>query len=225
MGFLIAVDGVDASGKQTQTELLLKRLEAEFGVRLISFPAYDNPSSTLVKMYLNGEFGSNADDVNAYAASSFFASDRYATYKTDWGSDYEAGKLIIADRYVSSNMIHQAGKIEDVEQKEEFLDWLFDLEYNKFGLPEPDVTIFLDMPPEWGAKLMKERANKITGEAQKDIHESDSTHLQKSYDNALFAAKKYNWDIISCINETGIRLIEDIHEEIYSRVKEYINKK
>ncbi len=225
MGFLIAVDGVDASGKQTQTELLLKRLEAEYDIRLISFPAYDNPSSTLVKMYLGGEFGTKPEDVNAYAASTFFASDRYATYKTDWGKDYESGKLIIADRYVSSNMIHQAGKIEDLEEKKEFLDWLFDLEYKKLALPEPDITVFLDMPPEWGAKLMKERANKITGESQKDIHESDSAYLKKSYDNALFAAKQYNWDIISCVNENGIRSIEDIHEEIYSKVKKYIDKK
>ncbi len=217
MGALIAIDGVDASGKQTQTELLLKRMN-EKSPRLISFPAYDKPSSAPVKMYLNGDFGKNPDDVNAYAASALFAVDRYATYKSDWEKDYKSDKLIIADRYVSSNMIHQAGKISDAAEKEKFLEWLFDLEYNKFGLPQPDVMIFLDMPPEYGARLMAERANKITGGMSKDIHENDREYLQKSYDNALFVAKKYNWNIVSCIRDNKIRTIEDINNEIYNIV-------
>lgn len=217
MGALIAIDGVDASGKQTQTELLLKRMSKK-SPRLISFPAYDKPSSAPVKMYLNGDFGKNPDDVNAYAASALFAVDRYATYKSDWERDYKSDKLIIADRYVSSNMIHQAGKISDIAEKEKFLEWLFDLEYNKFGLPQPDIMIFLDMPPEYGAKLMAERANKITGGMSKDIHENDREYLQKSYDNALFVAKKYNWSIVSCIRDNKIRTIEDINDEIYNIV-------
>ncbi len=217
MGALIAIDGVDASGKQTQTELLLKRMN-EKSPRLISFPAYDKPSSAPVKMYLNGDFGKNPDDVNAYAASALFAVDRYATYKSDWEKDYKSDKLIIADRYVSSNMIHQAGKISDAAEKEKFLEWLFDLEYNKFGLPQPDVMIFLDMPPEYGARLMAERANKITGGMSKDIHENDREYLQKSYDNALFVAKKYDWNIVSCIRDNKIRTIEDINNEIYNIV-------
>ena len=217
MGALIAIDGVDASGKQTQTELLLERMN-EKSLRLISFPAYDKPSSAPVKMYLNGDFGKNPDDVNAYAASALFAVDRYATYKSDWERDYKSDKLIIADRYVSSNMIHQAGKISDIAEKEKFLEWLFDLEYNKFGLPQPDVMIFLDMPPEYGARLMAERANKITGGMSKDIHENDREYLQKSYDNALFVAKKYNWNIVSCIRGNKIRTIEDINNEIYNIV-------
>ena len=151
MGILIAIDGVDASGKQTQTELLKKRLENnELKIKSVSFPAYDNPSSTLVKMYLNGEFGDKPSDVNAYATSTFFAADRFATYKTDWGKDYENGTLILADRYVSSNLIHQASKIENQEEKDKFLTWLDDLEYNVYGLPRPNVTIFLDMPPKYG---------------------------------------------------------------------------
>lgn len=217
MGALIAIDGVDASGKQTQTELLFKRMN-EKSPRLISFPAYDKPSSAPAKMYLNGDFGKNPDDVNAYAASVLFAVDRYATYKSDWEKDYKSDKLIIADRYVSSNMIHQAGKISDVAEKEKFLEWLFDLEYNKFGLPQPDIMIFLDMPPEYGAKLMAERANKITGGMSKDIHENDRRYLQKSYDNALFVAKKYNWSIVSCIRDNKIRTVEDINNEIYDIV-------
>ena len=219
MGFLIAVDGVDASGKQTQTELLLKRFEQEGDARLVSFPAYESRSSELVRMYLGGEFGTDPEAVNAYAASVFFAADWYATFKTDWGKDYLSGKTIIADRYVSSNMIHQAGKIDDTEEKKVFLDWLYDLEYKKLGLPEPDITVFLDMPPEYGARLMRDRANKITGAEQKDIHERNAAYLQKSYENALFAAHRYGWRIVSCVKDGEIRTIEDIHKEIYDLIK------
>ena len=223
MGILIAIDGVDASGKQTQTELLKERLKND--VRLISFPMYDNPSSTAVKMYLGGELGKNPDDVNAYAASAFFAVDRYITYKSDWGRDYESDKVILADRYVSSNMIHQAGKIQDLDEKSKFLDWLYDFEYEKFELPKPDITIFLDMPVEYGKMLMAKRANKIDGSDVKDIHESDTDYLKNSYNNAMFVAKKYNWHCVKCVNEQGIRSVEDIHEEIYKLVNEILKNK
>ena len=223
MGFLIAVDGVDASGKQTQTELLVKRLEAEGKkVRLVSFPAYDKPSSSLVKMYLGGEFGNRPEDVSAYAASSFFAADRFATYKTDWGKDYNEGTIIIADRYVSSNMIHQAGKISDITKKDKFLAWLDDFEYGIYTLPRPDKTIFLDMPVNWGIKLMAERANKITGQSKKDIHESDVDYLNDSYKNAIYVAEKFGWERVVCASDSGVRSVEDIHEEIYSKIKDII---
>ncbi len=218
MGILIAIDGVDASGKQTQTELLLKRLRNSREARLVSFPAYESDSSALVKMYLNGNFGKDPKDVSAYAASVFFAADRYATYKSDWGKAYNGGEVIIADRYVSSNMIHQAGKLDTEAEKLDFLNWLFDLEFVKLELPKPDITIFLDMPPEWGARLMRERANKITGKEQKDIHESNGEYLQKSYDNALFVAERYGWEIISCVDNGRLRTIEEIHEDIYDRI-------
>ena len=219
MGILIAVDGVDASGKQTQTELLYKRLTEEGKkVRLVSFPAYEKDSSSLVRMYLGGEFGSNPEDVSAYAASTFFAADRYATYKTDWKNDYDDNTIIIADRYVSSNMIHQAGKIKDFKEKDKFMAWLDEFEYGIYGLPRPDKVIFLDMPPEWGIKLMAQRANKITGEAQKDIHERNSSHQFESYENAVYAAEKFGWERIVCVKDNAVRTVEDIHEEIYSKV-------
>lgn len=219
MGILIAVDGVDASGKQTQTELLYKRLTEEGKkVRLVSFPAYEKDSSSLVRMYLGGEFGSNPEDVSAYAASTFFAADRYATYKTDWKNNYDDNTIIIADRYVSSNMIHQAGKIKDFKEKDKFMAWLDEFEYGIYGLPRPDKVIFLDMPPEWGIKLMAQRANKITGEAQKDIHERNSSHLFESYENAVYAAEKFGWERIVCVKDNAVRTVEDIHEEIYSKV-------
>lgn len=224
MGILIAIEGVDASGKQTQTELLKKRLEKNYNVRLVSFPMYGNPSSTAVRMYLNGDMGKRPEDVNAYAASMFFAEDRYITCKTDWGRSYENGEIIIADRYVSSNMIHQAGKIEDIEEKNKFLDWAEDFEYNKLGLPRPDIILFLDMPPEYGRLLMKNRENKIDGSDTKDIHENDFSYMQRSYENAVYVADRYNWKRIRCVNEKGIRTVDDINNEIFEAVKEYLNK-
>ena len=223
MGILIAIDGVDASGKQTQTEKLFERLkDAGVKVRMISFPAYDKPSSVLVKEYLNGDYGKKAEDVNAYAASVLFAADRFSTFKKDWIEDYNNGVVIIADRYVSSNMIHQAGKISDVAEKDEFLDWVWDLEFKKFGLPEPEKTIFLDMPTEYGLKLMANRNNKITGEEQKDIHEDDREYMKKSYDNAFYVAKKFGWTTISCVKDGEIRTIDEINDEIYDMVIENI---
>lgn len=223
MGKLIVIDGVDASGKETQTKLLFERLsKAGKKIKTVSFPAYDNPSSTLVRMYLSGDFGKNPDDVNAYAASSFFAADRYATYKTDWGKDYDNGTIILADRYVSSNMIHQASKLKSEKEKSEFMAWLDDLEYNRYGLPRPDITLFLDMPVECGQKLMRERANKIDGSNSKDIHENNSNYLNESYNTAVRAAEKYGWRRVSCINENGIRTVDDINDEIFAAVSEIL---
>ena len=219
MGILIVIDGVDSSGKQTQTDMLCERLKNEGKhVRKVSFPAYDSPSSSLIKMYLDGEFGEKPDDVNAYVASSFYAMDRFATYRSDWSDDYNSDTIIVADRYVTSNMIHQAGKITDTAEKEEFLDWVYDLEYVKCGLPKPDVTIFLDMPVEYAVKLMESRANKITGGEKKDIHESDIEYLQKSYDNAVFVAKRYEWKRIACVDNGRIKSPEEISGEIYRAV-------
>ena len=223
MGTLIVIDGVDASGKQTQSELLHKRLADEGReVRMVSFPAYDKPSSALVKMYLAGDFGAHPSDVNAYATSTFYAADRFATYRTDWGKDYENGAVILADRYVSSNLIHQASKIELTKEKDIFIDWLDNLEHNIYSLPRPDVTVFLDMPPEYGAALMKNRANKADGTEKKDIHENDLTYLKKSYDNALYVAKRCGWKRISCVENGEIRSLESIHEDIYSVIKEFL---
>lgn len=226
MGFLIAIDGVDSSGKETQTKMLFQSLLSDgLDVKTVSFPMYDNLSSSLVKMYLNGDFGTNPDDVNAYVASTFFAMDRFATYKTVWGKDYNSNSIILADRYVTSNMIHQAGKIDDVLEKEKFLDWIYDYEYNICALPKPDITIFLDMPVEWGKKLMENRANKIDGGDKKDIHERNTAYLQKSYDNAVFVAEKYSWKRILCVNENGVRTPEEIHQEIKKAVYEKLGEK
>jgi len=225
-GKLIVIEsGTDASGKETQTRLLFDRLIKDgHKVKKITFPDYDSRSSELVKMYLEGMFGDKPKDVNPYVASTFYAVDRYASYKVDWKKDLEDGVIIIADRYTTSNMVHQAAKFDNEEDKEEFLDWLYELEFIKMELPEPDEVIFLNMDVKSSLKLMKNRSNKITGEAQKDIHEKDSKYMEESYNNALWVAKKYNWNFVECTENGEIKSIEDIHEDVYAKVKKVIFK-
>ncbi len=226
MGRLIAIDGVDASGKQTHTSMLYEKLVADgYNVRKISFPAYDSPSSELVKMYLSGEFGDKPEDVNAYAASSFFAADRFSSYRTDWKEFYASeDSIIIADRYTSSNMIHQASKIDDIEEKNKFLDWLFELEFDIYEIPKPDLTFFLDMPVQYAKKLMEDRENKFDNAQSKDIHERNKEYLEKSYDNACYIANKYSWEHILCVDNGKIRSIEDINNEMYDIVKKMTSR-
>lgn len=220
MSKLIVIEGVDSSGKATQTELLYNKLCTEFKcVHKLSFPNYESDSSSVVKMYLNGDFGTNANSVSGYAASTFFAVDRYASVNGEWRDIFYSDGIIIADRYVTSNMVHQASKISDVSEKNEFLDWLYDFEYVKLGLPKPDLVIFLDMPVKYAQELMKNRKNKINQSDVKDIHESDAEYLHNSYNNAVGVATKYGWHSISCVKDGKIRTIDDISEEIYNKVK------
>ena len=222
---LIVLEGTDSSGKQTQAELLYEYLKSKGeNVRKISFPDYESPSSALVKMYLSGEFGKSADSVSAYAASSFYAVDRYASYRRDWGGFLESGGTIVADRYTTSNMIHQCAKISDISEKEAFLEWVADFEYSKLGLPKPDKVIFLNMPPDAARRLMQGRANKITGKEKLDIHEADSDYMQKSYDNAVYVAKKCGWNTVNCTHNGEIRTREDINQEITEIIGNGIQK-
>ena len=218
-GKLIVVEGLDSSGKATQTKLIEQRLkEMNYNVMRITFPDYESDSSALVKMYLNGELSKKAEDINAYAASSFYAVDRFVSFKTKWEEFYLNGGIIIADRYTTSNMIHQAAKIEGTRIKNLYLDWLFDYEYKLMKLPIPNKVVFLDMPPEQAKELMKNRANKITGGSKKDIHESDANHLEKAYVNALYVAKKFDWDRVFCVEEGQVRTIESINDEIIDKI-------
>ena len=220
MGKLYVIDGTDASGKQTQFEKLQQRLKKEnIDFRTVSFPNYDSQSSSLVKMYLSGEFGENAKDVSPYIASTFYAADRYATYKTKLEDYYNNGGIILADRYTTANMVHQAGKIKDKQEREKFLNWLWDFEFNLYKLPVPTKVFFLNMPPEYAFELMKNRENKFTHEAQKDIHERDKNHIVDSYNAACDVAQKYNWVTIDCIKDDKIRTIEEIHEDIFKQIK------
>jgi dTMP kinase len=219
-GKLIVVEGSDASGKATQTLKLFERLLKEgYNVKKISFPNYSSPSSALVKMYLNGEFGSRPGDVNPYAASTFYAADRFASYKKELEGFYKGGGIVVADRYTTSNMVHQASKIEDEKEKYIFLDWLWDFEFRIFGLPVPDAVVFLDVPPEISRALMKERENKFTGEEEKDIHERDYNYLVNSYNTSRLAAERYKWNRVDCVRDGRLKSIEEIHEEAYAVVR------
>lgn len=224
MGKLFAIDGTDGCGKQTQFEKLCERLTAEkIDFKAVSFPNYESDSSSLVKMYLAGEFGKNATDVNAYIASTFYAADRYATFKINkLDKYYNDGGIILADRYTTANMVHQAGKIDDPVERQKFLDWLWDFEFNLYGLPIPTKVFFLNMPTEYSAQLIKDRENKITHQSEKDIHEKDNEYLIKSYNAACSLAKQYNWCEIKCVKDNTIRSIEDIHNEIYNEIAKYI---
>ena len=223
MGKLFVIDGTDGSVKQTQFQKLQERLDKEgIEYKTVSFPNYDSPSSSLVKMYLSGEFGENAKDVSPYIASTFYAADRYATYKKDLEEYYNNGGLILADRYTTANMVHQAGKISDEKEREKFLDWLWDFEFNLYGLPVPTEAFFLNMPPEYAFKLMENRKNKFTHEDKKDKHERDKNHIIDSYNAACSLVDKYNWYEVKCVKEDKLRTIEDIHEEIYKEIKKHI---
>ncbi len=192
---LIVIDGLDGSGKTTQFDIISKLLEEKHDVKAISFPEYDKPSSALVKMYLNGEIAKNAAEVNAYAASSFYAVDRYASYKIYWEENYKNGDVILASRYVSSNAIHQMGKLPE-NKWDDYLKWLEDYEYGKLGLPRPDCVIFLDMPVEISQRLMTSRYN--GDESKKDIHEANVEYLKGCRRTALYAAGKCGWHIVEC---------------------------
>lgn len=220
MGKLIIVEGLDGSGKSTQVALLEKYFTDEnISYKKIKLPDYDSPSSTLVNMYLAGEFGKDANDVNAYAAGAFYAVDRFASYKLNWKKDYENDVLILADRYATSNSIYQMEKIDESEW-DEYLDWSADFEYNKIGIPKPDLVIYLDMPVEISQKLMTSRYN--GDEDKKDVHEANVDFLNKCRKTALYAADKQGWKVIPCSDGENPLPIDVIHNTIVDTVKEEI---
>ena len=216
MGKLIVIEGTDGSGKSTQFKLLTQRLEQnQHTFQKLVFPQYSEPSSALIRMYLGGEFGNNPTDVNAYAASAFYAVDRYASYKKVWGQWYENGGLIVSDRYATSNAVHQASK-EPEEKQADYLKWLYDFEYNKLGLPCPDLVIYLDVPTDFTEKMMRRREADTNTTA--DIHEKDLAYLSTCRRMGKKAADYYGWTVIDCVQDGTMRSIEDIHEEIYRHV-------
>lgn len=221
MGKLIVFEGTDGSGKSTQFALLTERLKKEgTEFRTIVFPQYSEPSSALIRMYLGGEFGNSPADVNAYVASTFYAVDRYASFRKVWGEYYKSGGLILSDRYTTSNAVHQASKEPD-ETRPEFFRWLYDLEYRHMELPRPDLVVYLDMPTELTEKLMRHREESKHTHA--DIHEQDLDYLRHCRKTGLEAAFYYGWTVVSCGRNGELRSIEDIHEEIYQLVKQCLN--
>ena len=216
-GKLIVIEGLDGSGKSTQLEALSERVSVgtDETVR-IKLPDYESESSALVRMYLAGDFGKEPQDVNAYAASAFYAVDRVANFKTVWKKNYENGALILADRYTASNAYHQMQKLTR-EEWDGFLEWLEDFEYVKLGIPKPDAVIFLDMPIDVSQKLMTKRYS--GDESKKDIHEANVEYLKSCRECALYAADKLGWKVIPCSDGENPLSIEEISEKVYEAVK------
>ena len=214
---LVVLEGTDGSGKATQARLLEQELaKAGIKCRRISFPRYDSQSSALVRMYLGGSFGEDPEAVNPYASSVFFSVDRYASFMTEWKEDYDSGVVIIADRYTTSNAVHQAEKLSG-SGREDFLKWLFDFEYRLLKLPKPDLVVFLDMPSEKSFELMEKRQG-----TSGDIHEKDKQYLEKCRSNALDISRRFDWRRVDCVRGQEIRTPEDISHEVLSAVKEVL---
>ena len=220
-GTLIVLEGTDGSGKSTQFSLLCRTLEqAQRPFQRLIFPQYQQPSSALIRMYLGGEFGRRPSDVNPYAASAFYAVDRYASWKKVWGEYYTGGGLVLSDRYTTSNAVHQASKLPEGE-RQAFLDWLFDLEYGRMGLPAPDLVLYLDLPTEVSEKMLRHREQATATAA--DIHEQDGAYLRRCREGAREIARDLGWSVIDCAAGDAPRTMEDIRREVLSRVEPLLN--
>lgn len=220
MGKLIVIEGLDGSGKSTQIELIKKYFaEKSINYKQIKLPDYADPSSTLVRMYLNGDFGDKPDDVNAFAASSFYAVDRYANFKRHWKAEYDNDFVILADRYTTSNCVHQCSKLDEKEW-DSYIDWLYNFEFNQLKIPKPDLVVFLDMDPKISQKLMSSRYN--GDENKKDIHEKDTVYLQKCRKAAFYSAEKLGWKVVKCYEGEEPLKIETIAKIIEKHINEVL---
>ncbi len=221
-GKLIVFEGTDGAGKTTQFRLMAQRMEAEgVSFRKVNFPRYGSPFAAPVERYLQGQLGTRPGDVSAYAASTLYAIDRYASYKEDWSGFYQSGGVILADRYTTSNAVHQAAKLPAGE-REEYLRWLFDLEYRRLELPEPDLVFYLDLPTELSTQLLRRRQEATHTTA--DIHEQDEAYLRQCRENAREIARQLGWRRIDCSREGTLRAMEDIHSEIWELVRPLTGK-
>lgn len=216
-GTLIVLEGTDGCGKSTQFARLCAHLQQRGAAfQHLKFPQYEQESSALIRMYLAGEFGSRPGDVNGYAASAFYAVDRYASYKKVWGDWYEGGGLVLADRYTTSNAIHQASKVPP-DEREAFFRWLYDFEYGKLGLPRPDLVLYLDVPTEYTVGMLRSREEQTSTQA--DIHEQDTAYLRTCRESGAQAAQVLGWCRVQCVRDGAMRSIEDIHGEIWAQVE------
>lgn len=217
MGKIYVIEsGSDACGKATQTKLLYEELSKNNKVIKVEFPNYSSDTSFMVKMYLNGDFGKNPEDVDPYIASTFFAIDRYGTFKKDIEKYYNDDYIVIADRYTTSSMVYQAGKYEDIDEKNKFLQWLYDFEYRLYGLPQPDKVFFLDLPFDISYSFMKNRESK--NNITNDIHENNREYLEKVYKNSKYVAEKYEWTCIDCSDNGRLKTIDEIHNMILKKL-------
>ena len=219
-GKLIVLEGIDGSGKSSQYRRICERMEKDgIDYNHIVFPRYDKESSALIRMYLSGQFGTHPDDVNAYTASTFYAVDRFASFREDWGKTYENGGLIISDRYTTSNAVHQGSKLSD-EELPAYFQWLSDLEYGKMGLPKPDLVIYLDVDLETSLARMKRRQDKSNTKA--DIHEKDVDYLLRCLHTADMAAQYYGWTRIPFMKNGAERDVDEKNDEIYELILSYL---
>lgn len=219
---LVVLEGLDGSGKGTQAKLLAEALVCRgVPLRPVTFPDYSSPSSSLVKMYLNGEFGAQPEDVNAYAASAFYAVDRFASFRKGWGGDYRQGKLILCDRYATSNMVYQMGKLPRAEW-DGYLAWVEDFEYQKLGIPRPDLVLYLDMPIEVSQKLLLRRYQGDSG--KKDIHESHLAFLRSCGECARYAGQLLGWKVVPCAKGGEPLPVEEIHRAVLTAVEPLLEK-
>ena len=217
---IIVIEGLDGSGKATQTKILAEKLRAKgLPVRKLEFPDYENPGSSLVKLYLGGAFGDKPEDVNAYAASAFYAVDRVASFLQFWKKDYQDGAVFLCDRYATSNIIYQMSKVSD-DERQDFIRWQSDFEYDRLGLPRPDAVIYLDVDPEVSQRLMERRYE--GDNSKKDLHESNLRFLLSCRRSAVYAAKECGWHVINCCRDGDIRTVEDIAAEIESVVEQIL---
>lgn len=215
-GRLIIIEGGDGSGKATQSAKLVERLNAEGRKAMrITFPNYESPSSSLIKMYLGGAFGDQPESVNPYVASTFYTVDRFASFTTEWKAAYEQGTVIIADRYTTSNLVHQGAKIEDIQARHAYFAWLQEFEYALFGLPKPTGVIFLDVPPAVSQQWMQDRISKMDGSEEKDIHERDTEHLVKAYQTALELCGLEHWLRVPAVEDGRLMGVEQIHQRVW----------
>ncbi len=219
-GKLIVFEGTDGSGKATQTRMLCQELERRgISYRKLEFPRYEEASSALIRLYLSGAFGSKPEDVNAYAAATFYAVDRYASYRQDWGEFYEKGGLLVADRYTTSNAVHQTSKLP-AEERDKFLDWLFDFEYRLLGLPAPTRVLYLDLPTDLSEQMMRRREQETGTRA--DIHEQDTEYLRHCRENAAYVVERCGWTKIDCADAEQIRSVEEIHRQVLAQVEDLL---
>lgn len=221
-GKLIVLEGIDGSGKSAQYRCLCDRMEKNnIDYNHIVFPRYEKDSSALIRMYLSGQFGSRPGDVNPYAASTFYAVDRFASYREDWGKVYESGGLILSDRYTTSNAVHQGSKLPESELPG-FFEWLYDLEYVKMGLPKPDLVIYLDVDVETSLRRMAKRQEKTNTHA--DIHEKDVEYLCRCLKTARKAADYYGWVSIDYLKDGAEREVDEKNLEIFNIIMEELGR-
>ncbi|MBQ4105622.1 MAG: deoxynucleoside kinase [Clostridia bacterium] len=218
-GRIIVIEGLDGSGKATQSRILMEKLSEKYTVKKLSFPDYDSDGSAPVRMYLGGELGDDPSCVNSYAAASFYAVDRVTSYLKNWRSDYEQGTLFVLDRYTTSNMVYMTSKLPR-DRWDEFISWLSEYEYDRLGLPRPDGVIYLDMPTDVSQRLMTGRYN--SDESKKDLHEKNVDFLRACRESALYAAKQQGWKVIPCSDGENPLSIEEIANNVYETAKSFL---